>query len=66
MVTIVLTHLQQLRALTGNTNIQISTELIEVVSETKLFTAKEKFEHLAKKNPTLLKLKQDLDLDIAY
>jgi DNA polymerase III subunit gamma/tau len=58
--------LQQLRAFTGNTSLQLSTELVEVVTETKLFTAKEKFEHLAKKNQNLLKLKQDLDLDIAY
>jgi DNA polymerase III subunit gamma/tau len=58
--------LQQLRAFTGNKALQISTELLEVVMETKLFTAKEKFEHLAKKNKNLLKLKQDLDLDIAY
>jgi len=58
--------LQSMRRLTGNKDLQLNPELREVQTETKLFTAKEKFEHLAKQNPSLIKLKQDLDLDIAY
>jgi DNA polymerase-3 subunit gamma/tau len=58
--------LQDLRRLTGNKDLQIQTEITEVKIESKLFTPREKFEHLAKQNPSLIKLKQDLDLDIAY
>ena len=58
--------LQDLRRLTGNKELQLKTETKEVQTESKLFTAKEKFEHLAKQNPSLIKLKQDLDLDVAY
>ena len=58
--------LQNLRKLTGNKDLQIQTENKEVNIKSKLFTPREKFEHLAKQNPSLIKLKQDLDLDIAY
>ncbi|MEZ4721300.1 MAG: DNA polymerase III subunit gamma/tau [Flavobacteriales bacterium] len=55
--------LEALRNLTGNRSLQLSTEFTEQTTETKLFGTKDKFEHLAKKNPALIKLKKDLDLD---
>lgn len=59
-------YLQRIRTLTGNSNIPLNTTFSEQVSSTKLFTPRDKFEHLAQKNASLLKLKQDLDLDISY
>jgi hypothetical protein len=50
--------------LTGNQNLQLNSILSEQTSDAQLFTSKDKFEHLAKQNPNLLKLKKELDLDI--
>jgi len=58
--------LQSLRKAITNSNLQLKTEFSEIISETKLFSTKEKFESLAKKNPEIIKLKQDLDLDITF
>lgn len=58
--------LQGLRELCGDSAIQLQTAFMESKEETKLFGPKEKFEYLAKKNPKLIKLKQDLDLDIHF
>lgn len=57
-----------LRDRTGNSSLLIQTELIEQpVGERKLHSAKEKFEHLAEKNPALKEMKDrfGLDLDLA-
>ena len=55
--------LQSLRQITGIADLQLTTELKAVDTKTKLFTTQEKYEHLAQKNPTLDKMKRDLDLD---
>ena len=59
-------YLQLIRSLTGDTQIQLTTNFTEQITETKLFTPRDKFEHLAKQNASLIKLRQDLDLDISY
>lgn len=47
-----------------NTEIEISTQLVEnETTEKKLYTAEEKFNYLSKKNPDLVKLKQQFNLD---
>lgn len=58
--------LQQLRMLTGNADITLKSLTIQASAEKKLFSAREKFEYLAQKNPKIIKLKEDLDLDISY
>lgn len=49
-------------------NYQISLQLVvkDVKSEIRPYTTKEKFNSLAEKNPNLIKLKEQLDLDIDY
>lgn len=47
----------------NNFSIDIVTSITEIVEGSKLYTAQDKFEHMAKKNPELLKLKQQFNLD---
>ncbi len=56
----------ELRQLTNNPELELRTYREEIKLDTKLFHSKEKFEHLAKKNPSLNKLKKDFDLDISF
>lgn len=58
--------LERIRRFTGNDDIQLNSELVEGISDSKLFGPKEKFQHLAEKNPALIKLKNKLDLDITF
>lgn len=58
--------LARLREFTGNLSLTLSTKIEVVEMNVKLFSAKEKFEELAKKNPDLIQLKQELDLDISF
>ncbi len=58
--------LSKLRALIQNPTLGLKILVQETKHETKLFTAQDKFEYLAGQNPTLRKLKQDLDLDISH
>jgi DNA polymerase-3 subunit gamma/tau len=53
-----------LRDRTGNSSLLIQTEIIEQpTGERKLHTPREKFEHLAEKNPVLKEMKERLGLD---
>ncbi|HEX8060044.1 MAG TPA: hypothetical protein VF473_03875 [Cyclobacteriaceae bacterium] len=53
-----------LRDRTGNSSLLIETVIIEQpIGERKLHTTKDKFEHLASKNPVLKELKDRLGLD---
>jgi len=53
-----------LRDRTGNSSLLIQTEIVEQpVGERKLHTTKEKFDHLAEKNPVLKELKERFGLD---
>lgn len=57
------THLrQQLR----NISIQISAEIVETTGERRPYTAQEKFEYLANKNPALLELREKLGLELVF
>jgi DNA polymerase-3 subunit gamma/tau len=58
--------LGDLRRLTRNRNLQLTTRVDEQQTDEKLFTPQDKFEHLAKQNPLLRKLRSDLDLDITF
>jgi len=58
--------LSRLREYTGNISLSLSTKVEAIESNIKLFSAKDKFEELSKKNPDLIKFKQDLDLDISF
>lgn len=58
--------LKTLRDLTNDRSLQLQTSFVETKAETKLFSPKEKFEYLAQKNPDLIKLKKELDLDINF
>jgi len=46
-----------------NGDIKLITDLLEEESKKMIYTNKEKFDHLAEKNPLLLKLKDKLGLD---
>ncbi|MEI9918093.1 MAG: hypothetical protein WDO14_04745 [Bacteroidota bacterium] len=54
-----------LRDRTGNSSLIVEGKIIEQVNngERKLFTTKEKFDHLAEKNPVLKEMKDRLGLD---
>ncbi|MDP4663441.1 MAG: hypothetical protein NWS74_07235, partial [Salibacteraceae bacterium] len=58
--------LSRLREYTGNISLSLSTKVEAIENNIKLFSAKDKFEELSKKNPDLIKFKQDLDLDISF
>lgn len=54
---------QFLRDRLKNGELTINATLFEGTQKKVIYTAKEKFEHLAEKNPTLLELKERLGLD---
>jgi len=58
--------LQRLRDLTGNSELSFHVVREEIKTETKLFSAKDKFIHLNEKNPHLDKLRSEFDLDISF
>jgi len=49
-----------------NGKLSLNTKVEENLRETKPYTDKEKFEKMVSKNPSLLKLKEGLDLEIEY
>lgn len=55
-----------LRARLGNDSINVISQVKEVHSKKIAYTNKEKFDHLAEKNPILLELKERLGLDPDY
>lgn len=55
--------LTYLRKNLNNFSLDIVTSITEKIESNKLYTAEEKFEHMAKKNPDLLKLRQQFNLD---
>lgn len=55
-----------LRARLGNDNISVVSQVQQVHSKKIAYTNKEKFDHLAEKNPILLELKERLGLDPDY
>ena len=55
-----------LRKNLGNKNISIEWEVKKEQQEKMIYTNKEKFEHLAEKNPDLRKLKERFDLDTDF
>ncbi len=66
-----LTQLKQdlavhLRQTLRNTTIQIAAEVVESNTERRPYTAQEKFEFLANKNPALLELRDKLGLELVF
>ena len=59
-----LDFLELLRKKLLNTEIQLKTKINFVVDIKKLYTQREKFMHMAEKNPSINKLRQQLDLEI--
>jgi len=55
--------MQHLKSNLRNGNITLVTDLLEEEAKKMIYTNKEKFDHLAEKNPLLLKLKDRLGLD---
>lgn len=55
-----------LRLRLGNDNVTVESQVKEVQSKKIAYTNKEKFDHLAEKNPILLELKERLGLDPDY
>lgn len=55
-----------LRSKLGNSSITLNTRVEENARETRPYTDKEKFETMAARNPALLRLKENLDLEIEY
>ncbi|MFN3489593.1 MAG: DNA polymerase III subunit gamma/tau [Emticicia sp.] len=66
-----LTQLKQdlatfLRQRLRNASIQIAAEIVESTTERRPYTAQEKFEYLANKNPALLELRDKLGLELVF
>lgn len=66
-----LTQLKQdlavhLRQKLRNSTIQISAEIVASTSERRPYTAQEKFQYLANKNPALLELREKLGLELVF
>lgn len=59
-----LEFLELLRRELCNTEIKLSTVINYIPDTKKLYTQREKFMHMAEKNPNINKLRQQLDLDI--
>jgi DNA polymerase-3 subunit gamma/tau len=59
-----LDFLEMLRKELMNTEIQLTTVINYVADIKKLYTQREKFMHMAEKNPSINKLRQQLDLEI--
>ncbi len=55
-----------LRSKLSNYKLSITTKVEENSRESRPYTDKEKFEKMASKNPSLFKLKEELDLEIEY
>jgi DNA polymerase-3 subunit gamma/tau len=55
-----------LRQSLRNASIQIASEIVESTSERRPYTAQEKFEYLANKNPILLELRDKLGLELVF
>lgn len=55
-----------LRSRLGNDSINVISQVTEVHSKKIAYTNKEKFDHLAEKNPILIELKERLGLDPDY
>jgi len=55
-----------LRSRLDNYKLNLTAKVEEVSRESRPYTHKDKFEKMASKNPSLLKLKEDLDLEIEY
>ena len=55
-----------LRSRLGNDSINVISQVKDVHSKKIAYTNKEKFDHLAEKNPILLELKERLGLDTDY
>lgn len=55
-----------LRTRLENGKLNLNTRVEESIRESKPYTDKEKFEKMASQNPSLLKLKEGLDLEIEY
>jgi hypothetical protein len=58
--------MQHIREYLKNFSIQVTGELREDDAKKVIYTNREKFEHLAEKNPSLLELKERLGLDPDY
>lgn len=56
--------LDYLRKQLQNSTVQLSTNINYVAETKKLYTQREKFMHMAEKNPSINKLRQQLDLEI--
>lgn len=50
----------------NNYRIELKTEITKMEEGNKAYTDREKFDQMAKKNPSLLKLKNELDLEIEF
>ncbi len=55
-----------LRQRLRNASIQIASEIVETTTERRPYTAQEKFEYLANKNPALLELRDKLGLELVF
>ena len=55
-----------LRQILRNASIQITSEIVESTTERRPYTAQEKFEYLANKNPALLELRDKLGLELVF
>lgn len=55
-----------LRQSLRNASIQIASEIVETTTERRPYTAQEKFEYLANKNPALLELRDKLGLELVF
>lgn len=55
-----------LRQRLKNASIQIIAEIVETTTERRPYTAQEKFEYLANKNPALLELRDKLGLELVF
>jgi DNA polymerase-3 subunit gamma/tau len=55
-----------LRQKLRNSSIQILAEIVESTTERRPYTAQEKFEYLANKNPALLQLRDKLGLELVF
>lgn len=55
-----------LRQRLRNASIQIMAEIVETTTERRPYTAQEKFEYLANKNPALLELRDKLGLELVF
>ena len=53
-----------LRAELRNQKIQLETNLIETVSQSKPYTAEDKYRAMVEKNPALKVLRESLDLEL--